>query len=97
MSCELRAPECDAEHTGLGEEDRAERSREHSLSAEVKAGVQGCSDCAARLAGRRQRPEARKLPAPCCQEEALLGAQPLSGHVLDLEAGGGAAGCRPRQ
>lgn len=91
MSCELWAPE----HTVLGEVDRAERSRAHSLSAEVRAGVQGCSDSEAhqaRLAGRRQRPEARKLPAPCCQEEALLGAQPLSGHLLDLEAGGRSRG-----
>lgn len=37
-------------------------------------------------------PEARKLPAPCCQEEALLGAQPLSGPVSDLEARGRSRG-----
>lgn len=83
MSCELRAPE----HTGLGEVGRAERSRGHSLSAEVRAGVQRCSDCEA----HQGRP-AKKLPAPCCQEEALLGAQPLSGHVLDLEDQGRSRG-----
>lgn len=78
-----------------GKVDRAQRSRGHSLSAEDRAGVQRCSDCEALqagMAGRRQGPEARKLPAPCCQEEALLGAQPLSGPVSDLEARGRSRG-----